>query len=98
MAYFSNGTEGINYAATFCDKCWHQKPDEGGCAVWNAHMLHNYKECNNEDSILKKGDECYIECVSPETNATMFILVRLSDGEIDLAYLHEIKAIAINDN
>ncbi len=51
-----------------------------------------------EHSILKKGDECYIECVSPETNAIIFILVRLSDGEIDFASVFEIKAIAINDN
>ncbi len=46
-----------------------------------------------EHSILKKGDECYIECVSPETNAIIFILVRLSDGEIDFASVFEIKAI-----
>lgn len=48
MGYFSNGTEGMIYEAQWCDKCVHQK----GCAVWNAHMLRNYDECNKEDSIL----------------------------------------------
>ncbi len=50
MAYFSNGTECSNYQSAYCGKCWHQKPD--GCEVWHAHMLLNYEECNNEDSIL----------------------------------------------
>lgn len=52
MGYFSNGTEGMDYEAEYCDRCLHQKPDDGGCAVWLAHMLHNYDECNNEKSIL----------------------------------------------
>lgn len=52
MAYFSNGTEGESYEAQYCDRCIHQKHDEGGCAVWLAHMLHNYDECNKPDSIL----------------------------------------------
>jgi hypothetical protein len=52
MGYFSNGTEGMEYEAQYCDRCVHQKPDDGGCAVWLAHMLHNYDECNNNDSIL----------------------------------------------
>ncbi len=49
MGYFSNGTEGMAYEAEYCDKCIHQ---ENGCAVWLAHMMHNYDECNNEKSIL----------------------------------------------
>jgi len=27
-------------------------PDGPGCTVWLAHELHNYEECNNENSIL----------------------------------------------
>ena len=49
MGYFTNGTAGMDYEATYCDKCVHQ---EGGCAVWLAHGLFNYKECNNDTSIL----------------------------------------------
>lgn len=50
MAYFSNGgSEGEAYEAEWCDKCIHQG---NGCAVWLAHLLHNYDECNNKDSIL----------------------------------------------
>ena len=48
MGYFSNGTEGQIYEAKWCDRCEHQE----GCAVWMAHMLHNYKECNDKESIL----------------------------------------------
>lgn len=52
MGYFSNGSEGTSYEAKYCDKCLHQGPPDGpGCAVWLAHMLHNYDSCN-DDSIL----------------------------------------------
>ena len=49
MGYFSNGTEGDYYEAEYCATCQHQKPDDGGCMVWLAHLMHNY-EC------LGKGD------------------------------------------
>lgn len=52
MGYFSNGTEGESYEAQYCSRCVHQKPDDGGCAVFLAHLLHNYDECNKDDSIL----------------------------------------------
>ena len=52
MGYFSNGTEGMLYEDDFCSRCVHQKPDDGGCAVWLAHMLYNYRDCNDENSIL----------------------------------------------
>lgn len=52
MGYFPNGTSGEAYEAQFCSRCIHQKLDDGGCAVWLAHMLHNYDECNKPDSIL----------------------------------------------
>lgn len=54
MGYFSNGTEGESYEAQYCSKCAHQNGPDGnsGCTVWMAHLLHNYDECNNPDSIL----------------------------------------------
>ena len=52
MGYFSNGTEGAIYEELYCSRCIHQKPNDGGCAVFLAHLLHNYEECDNEDSIL----------------------------------------------
>lgn len=52
MGYFSNGSQGMDYESRYCDRCFHQKIDDGGCAVWLAHMLKNYDECNNPDSIL----------------------------------------------
>jgi len=54
MGYFPNGTAGMIYEDRYCDHCVHQNGPDGksGCAVWLAHMVHNYKECNNEKSIL----------------------------------------------
>lgn len=48
MGYFSNGTEGMMYEDQYCSKCQHQ----GDCAVWDAHMIFNYDECNKKDSLL----------------------------------------------
>ena len=78
MGYFSNGTEGMGYKEIYCSNCIHQNGFDGksGCAIWLAHMLHNYKECNNKDSILhlliprnKEGtnEQCtmFVEGVAP---------------------------------
>jgi hypothetical protein len=48
MGTFSNGTEGEIYREQYCDRCIHGND----CAVWLAHEIHNYDECNNKDSIL----------------------------------------------
>jgi len=53
MGYFSNGTEGAIYEETFCRRCIHYGPEDGpGCPIWLAHLIHNYDECNNDESIL----------------------------------------------
>jgi len=53
MGYFSNGTEGMQYEDRWCAKCIHERnPDDEPCAVWELHMLHNYDECNKDDSPL----------------------------------------------
>jgi hypothetical protein len=50
MAYFSNGTEGMNYESQYCDKCVHNRrdPDEilepVGCKVWDLHYEYNYEQ------------------------------------------------------
>lgn len=51
MGYFSNGSEGMDYQEQYCFRCIHWS-DDAGCPVWQAHELHNYKECNNPSSIL----------------------------------------------
>lgn len=48
MGYFPNGFEGDAYELKYCATCLHNS----NCAVWDAHMLYNYDECNNEKSIL----------------------------------------------
>lgn len=42
MAYFSNGSEGQDYEARWCNRCVHEGgPNGPGCAVWLAHLMHN---------------------------------------------------------
>ena len=48
MGYFSNGSEGLDYEKQYCERCVHYD----GCAVWLLHLIHNYDECNKEDSFL----------------------------------------------
>lgn len=48
MGYFSNGTEGEIYQATYCDNCVHWR-DLGdgrgyGCPIIDLHMLYNYDQ------------------------------------------------------
>jgi hypothetical protein len=50
MGYFPNGTSHEMYAAHYCSKCHHDINDD--CPVMTAHLLQNYDECNNPDSIL----------------------------------------------
>ncbi len=51
MGYFANGTEGESYYEQYCERCIHEAEGRQ-CAVWLAHLVHNYKECNNNESIL----------------------------------------------
>ncbi len=49
MGYFSNGSQGMDYQAKYCDKCyWGDK----ACMIWLAHMEYNYEECNKDKSFL----------------------------------------------
>ncbi len=53
MGYFPNGTSGEAYEERYCSKCVHDGNEEtGSCPVMLAHLIHNYDECNNKDSIL----------------------------------------------
>lgn len=73
MAYFPNGTSGEILREQYCDRCKWDK--DQSCPIWNAHMIHNYDECNNDKSILHMlikhtadglcADECYF--FEPET-------------------------------
>lgn len=40
----------MDYQARYCQKCVHDVKQD--CAVWLAHLLANYNECNNPDSTL----------------------------------------------
>ncbi len=49
MAYFSNGTEGLDYQEQFCFRCEHYPDDETkDCPIWSAHFFHNSDRHTNE--------------------------------------------------
>ena len=50
MAYFSNGTEGELYEARYCRRCVHDINQD--CPIILLHLMRNYEDCNNPDSIL----------------------------------------------
>jgi hypothetical protein len=53
MAYFSNGTEGEMYHEQWCSRCLHDNPDaERLCPIWGLHLMRNYDDCNNDNSVL----------------------------------------------
>lgn len=45
MAYFSSGSEGLDYQEKWCARCAH----DGECPVWDAHLLYAYDLCNQKD-------------------------------------------------
>lgn len=48
MGYFPNGTAGMMYEEQWCARCLHNET----CVVWQLHMMHNYRDCNDEKSML----------------------------------------------
>jgi hypothetical protein len=53
MAYFPNGSSGINYHEKYCSRCKNLKDlDDGrgfGCPIWDLHTVHNYDQVKNAD-------------------------------------------------
>jgi len=52
MAYFSNGSEGMQYQSKYCDHCinWREDPDvpkSWGCPIIDLHMDGNYDQCKD---------------------------------------------------
>jgi hypothetical protein len=68
MGYFPNGTSGAEYENRYCDHCKHQAPDDGGCAVMLAHLVHNYDQFDNEavkgilDTLIPEKDGVNMRC------------------------------------
>jgi len=54
MGYFPNGTAGMIYDDKYCNGCVHMLPEPLGCPCHTAHLIWNYDEANNENSILHK--------------------------------------------
>lgn len=48
MAYFSNGTEGMDFEAMVCVNCRHSICDEDGqCPIMLIHQMFNYEQWGN---------------------------------------------------
>ena len=69
MGYFPNGMSGEYYKEQYCDHCIHEDPAGEGpfCPIWALHLLHNYAECNKEESFLhtlipRDGDGFNAQC------------------------------------
>lgn len=55
MGYFPNGMNGEDYQEHYCSRCINEDEEtERWCPIWNWHLLHNYEECNKDDSWLHK--------------------------------------------
>ena len=76
MAYFPNGTAGMDFQARQCDRCLHDDPRDGapGCPVWDAHLLFSYEECNSKsnakvilDMLIPSADGCAMYREKPGT-------------------------------
>ena len=52
MAYFSNGTDGMDYESRYCDNCANNREHPGepmgdlpSCPIWDLHQEYNYGQC-----------------------------------------------------
>ncbi len=72
MGYFSNGSEGADYQATWCDNCAHDDQDGGWfCPIWTMQLEWNPP--SQEDSDRKNALERFIPRVGIWNGAcTMF--------------------------
>ncbi len=71
MGYFSNGSEGAEYEALFCDRCVHRDEELGvdkPCPIWMMHLLYNYELCNEKDHPGKVMLDSFIPREEPGFN------------------------------
>ena len=105
MAYWSNGTEHEAWASKNCHVCKHWydvDPEAPGydsknnCPIEYAHLLFNYDECNNENSIL----DIFIPRTKDGLGNEQCTFFIKQEPEIDLDWLEpQIKKMeANNDN
>ena len=66
MGYFSNGTEGRDYQATFCNRC--ELDVDEKCPVWLAHLMHNGEDNPVLDLLIPRDEngrnlqcDCFVE-------------------------------------
>lgn len=68
MAYFPNGSAGMNYMESYCSDCqnWRDTQNIGtpGCFVMDLHSPWNYDACNGKDA--PKGSVKHTQWVALE--------------------------------
>ena len=81
MGYFSNGTEGMDYRAKFCERCIHNMANRRGgntCPVWYLQGLWNSGCCRDEekDNVLRM----FIPIVDKIWNGECTMFVETTNG------------------
>jgi len=56
MAYFSNGTEAMQFQDEYCYNCINDSDKTKGCTVWLLHLQYAYDECNNKGNAKQMLD------------------------------------------
>jgi hypothetical protein len=65
MAYFPNGTAGMDYADRYCANCVHENEDGPYCPIWELHVLNNYEQCGKGKTA--KAWKTVLSTLIPET-------------------------------
>ena len=68
MAYFSNGSAGMDFQSKYCAKCSNAEED-GMCVIWDIHMFYNYDQLSKGQEKLKSTLNMLI---NDETNVCSF--------------------------
>jgi hypothetical protein len=74
MAYFPNGTSGIDLQQQWCMRCVHDVDEK--CPVWGAHLMYSYELCNEKshpgkvilDMLIPNGGECALFVAADRLN------------------------------
>ena|ERR1700744_2816120 len=108
MAYFPNGSAGMDYEEQYCSHCVNYRDDKKcgskGCAIFDLHLLWNYDACNGKDAAKDSAQHAKwlaLEHLIPTSNGgigaeqcTMFVPIEGTEMVLDVSdKLREWEAI-----
>ena len=77
MGYFSNGSQGADYQAKFCDHCFHDW--ENNCPILLLHLMWNYDAVGkNADKTKEIALETFIPTEGIENKQCLMFVRRAS--------------------